>query len=288
LIWHIYEPAIYTNSANSDESKPLVKLMQADGLNDLITEINYGDAGDPFPGTSGKLVFNSLSNPNSKLYNNTDSLVQVSNISSTCAEVMTADLEFTGPLTFFQLNIPLVMGTSTSLPNPVLNPGFEAGSDGSWFQGSSSGLWIITRLSDYGIPAHSGDWGAWLGGMPNDHSTISQSSINRHGMRYMHYWYWISSADTCGHDFAYFYFGSGSPIFTINLCSTTNSGGWVEGVLDLNNYPYLGDGLAINFTVMTDGTENSNFLLDDISVSYSPIYAPTRDEDKSYLETITR
>lgn len=95
LIWHIDESVTYTNSANANENRPLVKLMEADGLNQLKLGINRGDAGDPFPGSTTNRTFNYSSNPNSRLYSGADSLAAVTNISN-CATTMTANLTYSG------------------------------------------------------------------------------------------------------------------------------------------------------------------------------------------------
>jgi len=61
LIYHIDESA----SGNFNDWHPTVMLEQADGLFDLQNNINSGDAGDPFPGTSGKTQFDANGSPNS-------------------------------------------------------------------------------------------------------------------------------------------------------------------------------------------------------------------------------
>lgn len=88
LIWHIDESVTDTNSANAIDP-PLVYLEQADGLGQLnIDTGNRGDAGDPFPGTTGNRTFNAASNPNSNLYSGVPSGVTITNISN-CSPTMT-------------------------------------------------------------------------------------------------------------------------------------------------------------------------------------------------------
>ncbi len=98
-ILHIDESVTNTNSANANEYHPLVKFMQADGLDELLLgdsiDSERGDNGDPFPGITTNRTFNYNSTPNSRLYSGADSLAAVTNISN-CGTTMTADLSYSG------------------------------------------------------------------------------------------------------------------------------------------------------------------------------------------------
>ena len=98
-ILHIDEGVTNSNSANANEYHPLVKFMQADGLDELLWGDSYdserGDNGDPFPGVNTNRTFNYSSTPNSRLYSGADSLAAVTNISN-CGTTMTADLSYAG------------------------------------------------------------------------------------------------------------------------------------------------------------------------------------------------
>jgi immune inhibitor A len=76
LIWHIDE----AQSTNTDEHHYKVALLQADGKRDLELNVNRGDPGDAYPGSSNNHTFNATSNPNSKSYGNVDSCVAVTEI----------------------------------------------------------------------------------------------------------------------------------------------------------------------------------------------------------------
>jgi immune inhibitor A len=87
LIWHIDEAI----SDNTNESHYKVALMQADGNRDLENNTNRGDAGDPWPGSTGKTAFTNTSNPDSKSYAGSNSCVAVTSIPASTA-AMTVNL----------------------------------------------------------------------------------------------------------------------------------------------------------------------------------------------------
>jgi immune inhibitor A len=76
LIWHIDNRV----GSNADENHPWVKLMQADGLDQLKQNFARGDDGDSYPGHTDNRKFSALSNPNSKSYGGEDTFVSVTNI----------------------------------------------------------------------------------------------------------------------------------------------------------------------------------------------------------------
>jgi immune inhibitor A len=78
LIWHIDD----AQQTNTDENHYKVALMQADGKRDLEHNVNRGDAGDAYPGSSNNRTFNATSNPNSKSYAKADSCVAVTGITA--------------------------------------------------------------------------------------------------------------------------------------------------------------------------------------------------------------
>ncbi|KAF2179017.1 M6 metalloprotease [Zopfia rhizophila CBS 207.26] len=83
LVWHI-DDGVY---GNTDENHPQVKILQADGLDQLKTNWGYGDAGDPFPGLANNSTFNSTSNPDSKAYSGMDTFVSVTGIPAPSASM---------------------------------------------------------------------------------------------------------------------------------------------------------------------------------------------------------
>lgn len=99
LIYHIDE----TEGGNDHQWYPghtgsgnyLVALEQADGLYELEQDIDGGDGGDPFPGSTVNRTFDSLSTPDSRAYSGAATQVAVRTISNTMT-TMTADLYVTG------------------------------------------------------------------------------------------------------------------------------------------------------------------------------------------------
>lgn len=170
--------------------------------------------------------------------------------------------------------LPLIMNG-----NKALNNGdFEAGNDDSWTLFSSSD-WedeiIFQGSTMYGVPAHSGEWLAWLGGLPDEITQISQDVFIKPGETYLHYWYWIDSLDSCGFDFYNIRINhSITPIFTKNLCTTTHMTGWAEAVLNLPGY--AGSTINLMFEVTTDDDTidpeyyDSSVFLDDIAFKATP------------------
>ncbi|PSN68098.1 M6 metalloprotease [Corynespora cassiicola Philippines] len=76
LVWHIDDSV----PGNTDEFHPKVKIVQADGLDQLSAKGNNGDAGDCFPGITNNSTFNTTSSPNSRSYSGGDTFVSITNI----------------------------------------------------------------------------------------------------------------------------------------------------------------------------------------------------------------
>ena len=90
-IWHIDENQRKTNNTdNTDETHKLVDLEAADGLGHMDANVNRGDAGDLYPGSTVNRFFNDTTNPDSKDYAGANTYVCVDNVSNS-ASTMTAD-----------------------------------------------------------------------------------------------------------------------------------------------------------------------------------------------------
>jgi hypothetical protein len=131
LIWHV------AAGSNSDECYPLgrpscwehhyqVAVAQADGQWELERNLDRGDAGDPFPGTTDNRRFEATSNPAARLYRGDDAGVSVTEIGDP-GTVMLATLERDFPTvtpTYRPSLTPSVTRTPTSgrAPTPTRPP----------------------------------------------------------------------------------------------------------------------------------------------------------------------
>lgn len=80
-----------SNAINVKSSHLGVKVYEADGLENLANGNNRGDAGDPFPGSSGNTVLNGTSTPNTHLWSGASSGLQISGITAP-GSVMSANV----------------------------------------------------------------------------------------------------------------------------------------------------------------------------------------------------
>ena len=79
LVWHVDD----TRFDNTDESHYWLDLEEAHGgIQDLETADNWGDAGDPFPGTSHATSFSDTTDPSAKLYGGANSRIAIDRISA--------------------------------------------------------------------------------------------------------------------------------------------------------------------------------------------------------------
>ena len=129
LIYHVDE----SESGNNNQWYPghttfgnyLVALEQADGLYQLDQDLNSGDGGDPFPGSSNRRTFDSSSTPDSRSYAGTNTVVAVRNVGNSAA-TMTADFYVTNAsLTLTSPNGGEVWYTGQSQPLTWTGTGFS-------------------------------------------------------------------------------------------------------------------------------------------------------------------
>jgi serine protease len=155
-------------------------------------------------------------------------------------------------------------------PNPVVNPGFESGPTG-WTEFSSHG-WDVIVNSGFppGVSPHSGSWAAWLGGDYDDTSYIQQQMTIPPDTAYLRYWHWIASEDSCGWDYGRVVV-NGTNVHSYDLCTSQNTNGWVQKVVNLS--AYAGQNVTLRLEVETDGSLNSNLFVDDVAFQASAALA---------------
>ena len=122
LVWYVDEDVFYNTCqwypGHVQYGHYKVALKQADGLWQLEKSINYGDAGDPFPGGLLNFNFNSNSSPNSKDYMGLETYVGVNNISPS-SQVMTCDfLVKPSDIDEINQNEPSDFALKQNFPNP--------------------------------------------------------------------------------------------------------------------------------------------------------------------------
>lgn len=119
LVWHVDSTVVAngmnSNSVNADEAHPGVDLEEADGLFHLESETNRSDAGDPFPGSTSKVVFNATSTPNSKTYEGTHSGFDLSTIAMNSG-ALTFDLTIGQPIVAWMDSTTATAGDTVTMP----------------------------------------------------------------------------------------------------------------------------------------------------------------------------
>lgn len=133
LIEHIDE----NKTGNTDENHYLVDVEQADGLRQLNTNVNSGDANDVFP-TATNSQFTATSNPNSKAYNGSDSKISVTNIQRSGNNI-TAKINVGGT------------GATTTITKKVLQVFTSPHSQNAWAFIESVGWRKVDMLSADGV-----------------------------------------------------------------------------------------------------------------------------------------
>ena len=160
--------------------------------------------------------------------------------------------------------LPLILKPPALILDPLVNGDFEDGKVG-WTETATNARDLIVNSGfPGGVTPHSDTWAAWLGGdYYEDTSTISQNISIPVGRSMLHFWYWISAPEDCGHDFFTLSIGSDT-LINWDLCIDSQTSGWVERSIDLSTY--AGSGTLIAFTVALDDSDTSQVFIDDVSL----------------------
>jgi hypothetical protein len=148
----------------------------------------------------------------------------------------------------------------------IVNGDFENGPTG-WVEYSTHGWDLIVTSFPGSITPRSGSWAVWLGGDYNDISYIQQQVTVPAGSPYLAYWHWIASEDVCGWDYGGVIVNDTTVEDVYDLCISTNTGGWVKHVVNLS--AYTGQSVSLQIWAETDGSLNSNLVVDDVAFQAS-------------------
>lgn len=155
---------------------------------------------------------------------------------------------------------------SVIVVKPLYNGSFENGRDGSWIEVSQHGWPLIVNDLPGSVTPHNGSWAVWLGGEYDEISAIVQDVTIQSGAATLSYWLWIASQDSCGFDYGGVIIDN-TIVDAFNLCTATNTGGWVRRTVNLS--PYVGQTVALQIRAETDGSLNSNLFVDDVALGSS-------------------
>jgi hypothetical protein len=180
--------------------------------------------------------------------------------------------------------LPIVTNlVSDFIPTPLQNGGFEAGPNVGWQEYSSNGWGLVlhsSNLSGVGVTPYEGEWASWLGGADNEISIISQQVTIPTDNPSLYFWYWVGSEDYCGYD----YWGitvNGDYLYVFDLCESTVTNGWWNGVVDLSMYS--GQTVELGIRVETDGSLNSNLFIDYVTLgnSFADMQSPQVSQNRN-------
>ena len=155
------------------------------------------------------------------------------------------------------INVPYVPP-----PPPLVNGDFEQGR-AVWTQSSSNGVPIILHVSEEeDMVVHGGEWGAWLGGLDSETSSIKQEVTVPAAEPYLAFYYRINSADFCGFDYGRVYINA-EIVKSYDLCEDNNMGGFSRNTINLSSY--AGQTVMLEFRSTSDDSGVSNLFVDDVS-----------------------
>lgn len=134
-IWHINTNKTNSirNNVNADETLKGVDLEEADGNDDLDNDVNRGDGGDLFPGTSNATSFTDATSPNAQTYTLANTGLEIRNIVETVG----------GPITFSfgpAPGAPCAASTNLTANTGSFDDGSGAGLD---YVNNQSCSWLI-------------------------------------------------------------------------------------------------------------------------------------------------
>jgi M6 family metalloprotease-like protein len=153
-IWHVEQNVAHSSLGNTSGSSTTsnlepagVTLMCADGLNQLLTTSSRGDAGDPYPGSTNNTTFDNTTTPNSKSFNDYQTMVSVTSIGAPAAS-MSATLQGG----FFPPTITSILPISGEMNKVVTITDIQGG------MMQHGATFLLRDASSTEYPAASVDW----------------------------------------------------------------------------------------------------------------------------------
>jgi hypothetical protein len=166
--------------------------------------------------------------------------------------------------------VPPTPSSSPITGNPQ-NADFDAGPHVGWTEYSSQGYGVVLP-GPKGFEARSGQYLAWLGGVHNDVSSISQvlTVPASHPFLTLHLMA-TSQEDLCQYDRAAVLINE-YQVASIGLCKPQNSHSWLKAQIDLRDF--AGQTVTLTIKVETDDSLLSSLFVDDLSFE-SGVLIPT-------------
>ena len=144
------------------------------------------------------------------------------------------------------------------------NGGFEEGPSAGWISTSSGGYPLIVSSATLGFAPYSGDWAVWLGGAPNEISTIDQQVTIVPGQAVLSFYFVIgSNEDVCSNDVGVILVND-TVVETVDLCRSNAAGVWLRRQVNLG--AYAGQTVKIGFRATLNADTNSNFFIDAVAL----------------------
>ena len=113
---------------------------------------------------------------------------------------------------------------------------------------------------------HGGEWGAWLGGLHDETSAISQEVTVPADRPYLAFYYRINSSDVCGFDYGRVFINN-EIVESYDLCQSNNMADFGRTVVNLTTY--AGQTVTLKFQSTSDSSGFSNMFVDDVSFANS-------------------
>lgn len=172
---------------------------------------------------------------------------------------------------------PTPTSTPPATSDIIANGNFDLGPNGDWTELSTvlggTGTLIYPQSGlPAGVLAESGAYVAWLGGVNDDISELSQEIDLPNNAQALVYDYWIRSTDVCGYDFGRVSI-NGTVLATYNLCTNNQSSNWQQVFLDVSSF--AGQTVTVLFQTDNDLTVPSSLFIEDVFVTLTQTTLPT-------------